>query len=169
MSESKKKERKSKKEEGAPIRSKSSYLHFCLSERENIKKENLDLKNTQIIAELGSRWSKLKETSPEIFQQFEKIALQDKERYLAEKTKWLDNKKDSVIVEDSAVVEGSVVVEDSAVVAKAPKKKAGAKKSKKVEDDVPEPVVDEEVPEEQPEEVPVEKKKKGTKKTAQKK
>ena len=52
---------KKQKIEGEPKKNKSSYMFFCLDERQNIKTEKPDLANKEIIVELAARWRKLQE------------------------------------------------------------------------------------------------------------
>lgn len=125
----KKKRVSKKKVEGGPVKSKSSYLHFCAEEREKIKSDGLSLKNTEIITELGLRWSKLKESDPERLAKYEAVAKQDKERYSDEK-KAFKTASLSKVVEEETVVEENVT---EPVVVEKPKKKGATKKKVKEE------------------------------------
>lgn len=137
MSDNKKVIRKVKKvkEEGEPSKPKSSYLLFCMEERQNIEKENeskaddAKLKHKDIIRELGSRWRNLKETDPSRVESYENLAKNDKERYDKEKESWKQSKLN--------VVETVAAVEE-----KKTKKAAPAKKKKEEAVAAPVPVVE---------------------------
>jgi len=134
MSDKEKKPRKKViKEEGAPEKCKSAYLHFCAQERKNMDGEGLSLKNKEIIAELGGRWTRLKDGNPSKFEEFQKIAASDKERYFKEKEAWQKTKVEAQTEFKAGEGEGE-----------APKKKkGGGRKSKKAEE--PEASVTDEV------------------------
>ena len=51
-------------------KAKSSYLHFCESRRESLKKEKPSLSPKEVMRELGSLWRVVKE-DPEQFEKFE--------------------------------------------------------------------------------------------------
>ena len=76
---------KKTKDKDAPKKNKSAYMFFCDDERSVIKQELPDLNNKEVLVELGSRWSKLKEQNPDKVKVFEDLASKDKERYLLEK------------------------------------------------------------------------------------
>lgn len=93
---------KKTKDKDAPKKNKSAYMFFCDYERIVIKEELPDLKNKEVLVELGSRWSKLKEENQDKMKIYEDMASKDKERYLLEKS---DNenkpkKKDGVVPDD---------------------------------------------------------------------
>jgi hypothetical protein len=115
------KKRATKKNTDGLVKSKSSYLHFCAEERENIKNDGKVLKNTEIITELGVRWNKLKESDPERLAKFEDLAKNDKERYLQDKQK----------LKTAAVVAPEPTVQDTQepVAVKKPRAKASKKKA----------------------------------------
>jgi len=74
-----------KKSIDGPKKNKSSYMFFCVDEREIIKQDNPDLSNKEIIVEMGSRWKTLKESDPDRLKKYEILASEDKERFLREK------------------------------------------------------------------------------------
>lgn len=73
------------KTESQVKKNKSSYMFFCIDERMKVKSDNSTLNNKEILSELGKRWKKLKEENINIFKYYEKLASDDKERYLNEK------------------------------------------------------------------------------------
>jgi len=73
------------KTENQVKKNKSAYMFFCIDERMKVKSDNSTLNNKEILSELGKRWKKLKEENINIFKYYEKLASDDKERYLNEK------------------------------------------------------------------------------------
>lgn len=72
------------KDPNAPKRSKSSYLYFCIENRDVVIKElGKDAKATQITSILGLKWNELKEDNSRVneLKRFEKMAQEDKKRY----------------------------------------------------------------------------------------
>jgi hypothetical protein len=69
------------KDPNAPKRGKSSYIFFCLENREKIKKSHPDMSAKDIIKELGRSW---RDTSDEKKQKYVKLSEDDKERYSGE-------------------------------------------------------------------------------------
>ena len=80
------------KDVNAPKRSQSAYLFFCKYERENVKKDKPELQATKITTELGVRWKALNESTLEEslnrLEQYKKMALDDKNRYIKEKSEY---------------------------------------------------------------------------------
>lgn len=77
----------------------SAYMYYCKDERENIKKEkNLKLDNKEIISELANRWKVFKKSEnkkdKQRMENYNKMALEDKERYNKEKENELLSKKE---------------------------------------------------------------------------
>ena len=70
-----------KKDPNAPKRAKSGYLFFCQETREYVVEENPDMKNTDIIRELGRLWQELDTRTKT---KFNKMAIKDKSRYTIE-------------------------------------------------------------------------------------
>jgi hypothetical protein len=71
------------KDVNCPKRSKSSYLYFCTEKRDFVlKKLGSGAKTTDVTKELGKLWNILKEESPKDFEHYQKLANDDKERYL---------------------------------------------------------------------------------------
>lgn len=67
-----------------PKRGKSGYLFFCAEYRNKMKAENPDLSVKDIVSKLGILWKKLKnDNSPEV-KKFEKMSLDDRNRYKSE-------------------------------------------------------------------------------------
>jgi hypothetical protein len=74
-------------------------MYYCKDERENIKKEkNLKLDNKEIISELANRWKVFKESEnkkdKQRMENYNKMAIEDKERYNKEKENELLSKKE---------------------------------------------------------------------------
>ena len=67
-------------------KNKSSYMFFCSDEREKVKEDHPEFNNKEIIVELGARWKLLKEENQERLKHYETLALEDKERFLKEKS-----------------------------------------------------------------------------------
>ena len=88
VTDSSKKVRKIKKVKEGPIKYKSSYLHFCINERQKVVLENPTIKNTDIVTEIAKRWNILKQ-DPSSLKKFEDLAFQDKERYSREMESWV--------------------------------------------------------------------------------
>jgi len=67
-----------------PKRGKSGYLFFCAEYREKMKNENPELSVKDIVSKLGILWKQLKkDNSPEV-KRFEKMSLEDRNRYKSE-------------------------------------------------------------------------------------
>jgi len=112
----KKKRRVTKK--GGPKRPKSAYLLFCEEKRAEVKEENPDMKPTEVTAELGRLWNKIKDT---------KTALKYKEQAEEAKAQYAE-----------AVVSGEGdSKEEEEQAEEQPKKKGGKKLPKAKEDKVP--------------------------------
>jgi hypothetical protein len=87
-------------EKEQPKRSKSAYNHFCASNREQLKYENPDMKNPDIIRQLGINWSEIKK-KPEELAVYQELALHDKVR--------------PEVVEDEVVPDAPEVVPDKKI------------------------------------------------------
>ena len=85
-------EKKSSKPEG-PKKGKTAYNLFCSDERAVVNKELPELSNKEIFTEMANRWKVLKEKNPEKYEQYQKVAGVDKERYNKEKESLEDDKK----------------------------------------------------------------------------
>lgn len=97
----------SNKDPNTPKRCKSAYLFYCNSVRNDIKRDNPELSNKDITKEMGKTWTILK-TDENKLQEYEKyldMARKDKDRYNREKTDYMNNSKDKIIVEDEYVEE----------------------------------------------------------------
>ena len=106
-------------------KNKSSYMFFCIEERDNIKKDKPDLNNKEMVVELGHRWSDVKDNQPDRLKYFQQLADEDKERYIREK----DNLKQVPV--DTIEPENE------------PKKVKKVKKTNKVEPSEPVPIKNE--------------------------
>lgn len=69
---------KKKRDPAAPVRPKTSYIQFCMAKRNSVKKDNPELKATEITSTLGELWKKLPEKERK---KYAKLAAEDKERY----------------------------------------------------------------------------------------
>lgn len=115
---------KKKKEVSSLKKNKSAYMFFCIEDRENLKKEGLVLNNKEVITEMANRWKKLKEDNPAKLEKFNKLAVQDKERYTNEKThSGSAVKEEIVVVAEPPVVEVPVPTPAPVVAKKAKRTK----------------------------------------------
>lgn len=109
-----KKEKKEKKT--GPKRNKSAYLYFCQHERAAVKESlGKDTTAKEVTQELGKKWNELKEddTRTDEYQEYVRLAEEDKKRY----------KDELAAISD---VEGDKTDDDSSVVS------SSSKSSKKV-------------------------------------
>lgn len=91
----------SNKDPNKPKRGKSGYLFFCKFYREKLKQENPNLSVKQIVSLLGNIWNNMKTNNPDEVEKYEKLSLEDRERYknemkhyeLENKTKLKEKKK----------------------------------------------------------------------------
>ena len=83
-----------KTKKAGPKKNKSSYNLFCAEERLKVKDELPDLGNKDIFAELAARWKTLKEKNPKRYANYQKLADEDKERYLKEKENFVEEEGD---------------------------------------------------------------------------
>jgi len=67
------------KDPNAPKRGKSSYIFFCVENREKVKTAHPDMEAKDIIKELGRVWRT--ETSAKDKERYTKMSVEDKERY----------------------------------------------------------------------------------------
>jgi len=139
-----KKTKKAKNADGVQ-KNLSGYIIYCKDIRDTVKTENPDLNNKQIMAEMGARWKNADENTKK---KYEKLASEDKERYLREKSAHsAGGASESKEVEPEVVVEAPVPESTPA-----PKKKVS--KKKKTEEVVAEEPVPTPVPAPVPESVP---------------
>ena len=75
--------KKEKKDPNLPKRGKSSYIFFCCENRSLVKENNPDMKNKEIISELGKMWRELDKDSSEA-QRYTQLSNEDRERFLKE-------------------------------------------------------------------------------------
>ena len=78
-----------------PKRGKSGYLFFCAEYREKMKSSNPDLSVKDIVSKLGILWKQLKESNSSEVKKFEKMSLDDRNRYKNE-MKIYKNKKEKI-------------------------------------------------------------------------
>ena len=81
---------------------RSSYILYCSATREQVKTENPDIKNRDILVELGKRWKVEKESNSDVYKLYVAKAEEDKKRFLTEKAaiKPVENNKDLVVNSD---------------------------------------------------------------------
>ncbi|KAK7195487.1 high mobility group protein tdp-1 [Novymonas esmeraldas] len=82
----KKREKKEKKPDDYPKGALSPYIIFVNESREKVKAENPDMKNTELLAEMGNLWKKISEAEKNRFQ---KLADEDKKRHEREMAAYL--------------------------------------------------------------------------------
>jgi len=83
----------SNKDPNKPKRGKSGYLFFCKFYRQKLKEENPNLSVKQIVSLLGNIWNNMKTDNPDEVEMYEKLSLEDRERYKNEmKNYQLQNK-----------------------------------------------------------------------------
>ena len=73
--------RSSTKQSGGIKRNKSAYLFCCAHFRDTVKAENPDMSPQQITKVLGEKWGAISTDKGELFDEFTKLALDDKARY----------------------------------------------------------------------------------------
>jgi hypothetical protein len=83
-----------------PSKNKTAYNFFCSEERLKVKEQLPDLSNKEIFTEMGSRWATLKEKSPTALAKYQKMADEDKARYLTEKENYVPQEKEDEEVEE---------------------------------------------------------------------
>jgi hypothetical protein len=77
----KKESTKEKKDPDAPKGAKNAYIFFCGDARAEVKKENPEMKSTEIVKKMGEMW---KEISPKKKAVYQDMASDDKKRYAEE-------------------------------------------------------------------------------------
>jgi hypothetical protein len=94
------KKSKSKKDPNAPKRGKSAYIFFCSAKRAEVKEDLGDeAKATEITSRLGELWNELKESveseDVEELESYNRMAANDKDRYLTEMSNYVPNEDES--------------------------------------------------------------------------
>lgn len=127
-----------KKEPGEPKGPKSAYLFFCEYARKKLKKDESDLKGTDILTRIGKMWQEIKDTPKA--NKYREMAEEDKKRYAEEMSDFksvssvpssVKSKSKSASKEETKSKKSKKVDEDEEE--EEPKNKK-SKKSKKVED-----------------------------------
>jgi high mobility group protein B3 len=72
---------KKKKDPNAPKKSKTSYIFFCMENRNKLKQSNPKLSATELTSKLADMWKKI---SPSEKQKYEDMSHEDKSRYESE-------------------------------------------------------------------------------------
>ena len=121
----KKRTLKNKRENTGPKRPLSSYMYFCQSEREVIKKDHPNMGGKEVTTELGKRWKLLTadQKTP-----FEKKQKQDKERYENEK---INGISETTITASKSKVTRKVIESETATPSKKTENKTVEKPSSK--------------------------------------
>lgn len=86
-----------KKTVTGPKKNKSSYIVFCQEVRQGIMDKNPLWKPADVAKEMGKQWLLVKEDAVKLAK-YQKIADEDKKRYLSEKSTFVAPKSDSVSV-----------------------------------------------------------------------
>ena len=76
-----KKQEKKNKHKDEPKKPKSAYICFCTDKRQEVKDKNDGISNTDIMSELGKIWKSLSDGDKT---KWEKVAIEDKQRYATE-------------------------------------------------------------------------------------
>lgn len=87
--------KKNKEENPSPKRARSAYIYFCTEKREEVKKSNPSISNTEILSELGKMWKSLTDKKKKPFVD---MANKDKKRYEEEMKNYVpsENKQNKV-------------------------------------------------------------------------
>lgn len=85
------KERK-KKDENAPKRGLTAFLHFVADRRESCKKEHPELSHKEVISKLGEIWNGLADKEKEPYQKKAQI---DKDKYKKAKDEYNEKLKEN--------------------------------------------------------------------------
>ena len=93
---------KGKKNADGPVKNLSAYIHYCKYMRPLLVADG-SLSNKEIVSEMGRRWKLLKDENPEEFSRFERMALEDKERYAKDKENINKTTENEVVVEKKKV------------------------------------------------------------------
>ena len=83
---------KKKKDPNKPKRARSAYIYFGMDKRDEVKEDNPDMNNREIMSELGKLWSEIKGTTK--VKKYVKQAAKDKKRYNAEMKEYVPSSDD---------------------------------------------------------------------------
>ena len=121
---------KSDKDPLAPKGAKSAYMFFSMDMRAQIKKENPEMPSAEVSVELGVRWKDLKSgTNGAEHRKYEKMAADDKKRFLEEKEKYDATKAEESKAEESKAVDSQeTIVDEEEEPEKEPEKEKPAEK-----------------------------------------
>lgn len=67
-----------------PKKCKSNYIYFCEDYRKIIEEKYPNISKKDIMSKLGIEWKEIKENNKEEFDKYQKLADEDKERYMRE-------------------------------------------------------------------------------------
>ena len=149
-----KKGKKAKKDPNAPKRGKSAYIFFCSAKRPEVKEElGEDTKTTEITSRLGELWNELKadESRVDDMAVYEKLAADDKERYISEKEDYVSDESENDVTMKKKPVAKKPVAKKADV--KKTDVKKGNKKPEVKKKVVKEPEADEEDLEEEEDDI----------------
>jgi len=83
VEDTKEKTRK-KKDKNAPKGARSAYILFCSDERAQVKEDIPDISAKDVLVELGKRWKALKDDDEDRYNEYQKMADEDKVRFKTE-------------------------------------------------------------------------------------
>ena len=86
---------KKKKDPNKPKRAKSAYIYFSMDKRDEVKEDNPDMSNREIMSELGKLWSKIKGTKEA--GKYVKQAAKDKKRYNEQMNEYVPSSDDEPV------------------------------------------------------------------------
>ena len=93
----KEKSKKAKKAESTvPKRGRSAYIFFCVEKREEVKKKNPKISNTEILSEMGKMWKSLSEKKKKPYVE---MAEADKKRYEEEMKHYVPSEEEKATKE----------------------------------------------------------------------
>lgn len=95
-----KKQEKKNKHKDEPKKPKSAYICFCTDKRHEVKDKNDGISNTDIMSELGKMWKSLSEGDKA---KWEKVAIEDKQRYATEMKNFYTEHPEEVKEEKSKI------------------------------------------------------------------
>ena len=139
MSKKKKKKKKKKIDSDKPKRGKSAYLYFCSEIRPQVKEDlGDDAEARDVTSEIAKRWKQLKldESREEELEAYQKLAMEDSERYASDLEKYESSMSDSddsttIIPDEEEIVEEIIEDDDDDSKKKKKKERKKAKKAKK--------------------------------------
>lgn len=106
LEKEKNKKKKKVKDPNRPKKGKSSYVFFCVRNRNKIKTKNPEMKMTEVTSKLGELWRNLKkqaengnEKAVKELENCVKLAEEDKERYISEMQSYVEQTEEEITKE----------------------------------------------------------------------